>query len=102
MVTECEVRDAGWLQQIARTRWFTLRSVLQTDTHVCAYSDEYVQLLVRPGTIPRSITKGVITLLKKVSRYVWNDLDEYRPMTLLNIELKILARGPCEPFAACH
>ena len=43
------------------------------------------------GVIPGSITKGVITLLKKGGRRVWEDLDDYRPITLLNTELKILA-----------
>ena len=44
------------------------------------------------GAIPGSITKGVITLLKKGGRHVWEGLDDYRPITLLNTELKILAR----------
>ena len=44
------------------------------------------------GTIPGSVTKGVITLLKKGGRHVWEGLDDYRPITLLNTELKILAR----------
>ena len=44
------------------------------------------------GAIPGSITKGVITLLKKGGRHVREDLDDYRPITLLNTELKILAR----------
>ena len=43
------------------------------------------------GAIPGSITKGVISLLKKGGRHVWEDLDDYRPITLLNTELKILA-----------
>ena len=34
----------------------------------------------------------MITLLKKVGRHVWEGLDDYRPITLLNTELKILAR----------
>ena len=42
--------------------------------------------------IPGSVTKGVITLLKKGGRHIWEGLDDYRPITLLNIELKILAR----------
>ena len=45
------------------------------------------------GTISGSVTKGVITLLKKDSRHVWKELDNYRPITLLNTELKILARA---------
>ena len=44
------------------------------------------------GAIPGSITKGVITLLKKGGRHVRGYLDDYRPITLLNTELKILAR----------
>ena len=44
------------------------------------------------GAIPGSITKGVITLLKEGGRHVWEELDDYRPITLLNTELKILAR----------
>ena len=44
------------------------------------------------GTIPDSITKGVITLLKKGDKHVWEGVDDYRPITLLNTELKILAR----------
>ena len=41
------------------------------------------------GAILGSITKGVIILLKKGGRHVWEDLDDYRP---INTELKILAR----------
>ena len=37
--------------------------------------------------IPGSITKGMITLLKKGGRHVWEDLDDYRPITLLNTEI---------------
>ena len=44
------------------------------------------------GAIPGSMTKSVITLLKKEGRHVRGDLDDYRPITLLNTELKILAR----------
>ena len=44
------------------------------------------------GAIPGSVTKGVIPLLKKVDKRVWEVLDDNRPMTLLNTELKILAR----------
>ena len=44
------------------------------------------------GAIPGSVTKYVITLLKKGGRHVWEGFDNYRPITLLNTELKILAR----------
>ena len=39
--------------------------------------------------IPGGFTKGVITLLKKGGRHVWEELDDYRPITLLNTELMI-------------
>ena len=42
--------------------------------------------------IPGSVTKGVITLLKKDGKNVWAGLDDNRPITLLYTELKILAR----------
>ena len=44
------------------------------------------------GAIPGSVTKGMITLLKKGGKHVWEGLDDYRPITLLKTELKILAR----------
>ena len=44
------------------------------------------------GASPGSVTKGVITLLKRGGRHVWEGLDDYRPIPLLNTELKILAR----------
>ena len=50
------------------------------------FNDSFVQ-----GAIPGSISKGVFTLLKKGGKQVWEDLDDYRPITLLNTELMILA-----------
>ena len=44
------------------------------------------------GAISGSITKGGMALLKKGGRHVREDSDHYRPITLLNTELKILAR----------
>ena len=41
LVTECEVCDAGRPEQIARTGWFALQSVLEDVAHVCPYSDMY-------------------------------------------------------------
>ena len=43
---------AGRPQQVAGTRWFALRSVLEDLAHVCPYSDGCVQPLVRPGSHP--------------------------------------------------
>ena len=35
----------------------------------------------------------MITLLKKGGKHVWEGLDDYTPITLLNTELKILSRS---------
>ena len=43
-------------------------------------------------TISVHIIKSVITLLKKGGRDAWEHLDDYKPITLLNTDLKILAR----------
>ena len=42
------------------------------------------------GAIPGSVTKGETTLPKKSGSHVWERLDDYRPITQLNTELKIL------------
>ena len=49
------------------------------------------------GAIPGSLTKGVITLLKKGGRLVREKLNDYRLITLLN-----RVKDFSEPFAACH
>ena len=53
------------------------------------------------GAIPGSVTKGVITLLKKGGRHVWEGLDDYGPITLLN-RIKDFGPGLSEPLTACH
>ena len=85
VVTEYEVRDV--LKQVDLNKspgldGLPYECVLEAVANVCTYSDGYVQPLVRPG----------ITLLKKGGRHVWEGLDDYRPITLLNTELKNLAR----------
>ena len=42
--------------------------------------------------IAGSVINGVIILLKKSGKHIWEELDDYMPITLLNTELKILAR----------
>ena len=41
---------------------------------------------------PGIVTKRVITLLMKGGKHVWEGLDDYRHIILLNIVLNILAR----------
>ena len=43
------------------------------------------------GSIPRKMNRGMITLLKKDKR-AGGKIDNFRPITLLNTELKILAK----------
>ena len=75
--------EAGRPQQVTRTRWFALQ-VTRTRWFALRLSHIFI-------AIPGSVTKGVITLLKKDGKHVWEGLDDYRPITLLNTELKILA-----------
>ena len=95
VVTECEVRDA--LKQVGLNKSPGLDG-LPNEVYL-RMSHMFVPILTdvfnhwfAQGAIPGSVTKGVITLLKKGGRHVWEGLDDYRPITLLNTELKILAR----------
>ena len=95
LVMECEVRNA--LKQVSLNKLPELDGL--PDEVYLRMSHMFVPILTdvfnhwfAQGAIPDSITRGVITLFKKGSRHVWDDLDNYRPITLLNTELKILAR----------
>ena len=91
VVTECEVRDA--LKQVGLNKSPGLDG-LPYEVYL-RMSHIFVPILTdrfNHSAIPGSVTKGVITLLKKGGRHVWEGLDDYRPITLLNTELKILAR----------
>ena len=95
VVTECEVRDA--LKQVGLSKSPRLDG-LPYEVYL-RMSHMFVPILTdmfnhwfAQGAIPGSVTKGVITLLKKGGRHVWEGLDDYKPITLLNTELKILAR----------
>ena len=94
VVTECEVRDA--LKQVGLNKSSGLDG-LPYEVYL-RMSRMFVPILTdmfnhwfAQGAIPGSVTKGVITLLKKGGRPVWEGLNYYRPITLLNTELKILA-----------
>ena len=95
LVTECEVRNA--LKQVGLNKSPGLDG-LPYEVYL-RMSHMFVPILTdvfnhwfAQGAIPGSITKGVITLLRKGGKHVWEDLDDYQPITLLNIELNILAR----------
>ena len=94
-VTECEVRSA--LKQVSLKKSPGLDG-LPYEVYL-RMSHMFVPILMdvfnhwlAQGAIPGSITKGVITLLKKEGRHARGDLDDYRLITLHNTELKILAQ----------
>ena len=95
VVTECEVLSA--LKQVGLKKSLGLDGLpyevylRMSHVFVSILTDMSNDLFAH-GAIPGSITKSVITLLKKGDRNVWEELDDYTPITLLNTELKILAR----------
>ena len=95
VVTECEVRDA--LKQVGFNKSPELDG-LPYEVYL-RMSHMFVPILMNmfnhwfvQGAIPGSVTKGVITLLKKGGRHVWGWFRRLQAHTLLNTELKILAR----------
>ena len=95
-VTECEFCDA--LKQVSLNKSPGLDGLLY-EVYL-RLSHMFVPILTdmfnhwfAPGAIPGSFTKSVITLLKKGGRHVWEGLEDYRPITLLNTELKILTQA---------
>ena len=95
VVTECEVRDA--LEQVGLIKSPGLDG-LPYEVYL-RISQMFVPILTdmfnhwfAQGVIPGCVTKGVITLLKKGGQHVGEGLDDYRPITLLNAELKILVQ----------
>ena len=84
--------EAGRPEQVAGTRWFPYEVYLRMSHMFVPILTDMFNHWFAQGAIPGSVTKGVITLLKKGGRHLWEGLDDYRPITLLNTELKILAR----------
>ena len=95
VVTECEVRDA--LKQVGFNKSPGLDGLpyevylRMLQMFVPILTDMFNHWFAQ-GAISGSVTKGMITLPKKGGRHVSEGLDDYRPITLLNTELKILAR----------
>ena len=95
VITESEVRDA--LKQVGLNKSAGLDSLpyelyLWLLPMFVPILTDMFNLWFAQGAIPASVTKGVITLLKKGGKHVWEGLHDYRPITLHNTELKILAR----------
>ena len=78
LVTECEVRNM--LKQVGLNKSPGLDGLPYEGcrTFVPILTDVFNRWFTQ-GAIPGSITKGVITLLRKGGRHVWEDLDDYRP-----------------------
>ena len=95
VITEYEVRDA--LKQVRLNKSPELNGLpyevyLRLPHMSVSILTDMFNHWFADGAIPDSVLKGVITLLKEDARHIWKDLDDYRPLTLLNAELKILAR----------
>ena len=95
LLTECEVRDA--LKQVGlykspRLDGLTNEVYLRRSHMSVSIQTDMFNHWFAQGAIPGSVTQGVTTLLKKGGRHVWEEFDDCRPITLLNTELKILAR----------
>ena len=95
LVTECEVHDE--LKQVGLNKSPSLDGLSyevylrMLHMFVPILKDVFNHWFAQ-GAIPTSITKGVITLLKKEGTHVWERLDDYRSIILQNIELKILTQ----------
>ena len=46
---------------------------------------------MRQGTIPRRFTRGIVKLLRK-NKHGGDGISNFRPLTMLNTDLKILAK----------
>ena len=95
MITECEVRDAlkqAGLNKSPGLDGLPYEVYLRLPHMFVPILTDMFNHWFAQGAIPGSVTEDAIILLKKGGRNVWEGLDDYRPITLLNSELKILAR----------
>ena len=92
-VTECEVRSA--MKQVGLNKSPVLDGLpyevyLRMSYMFAPILTNVFNHWLAQETIPGSITKSVITLLKKGGRHVRGDLDDYRPIILLKILARVL------------
>ena len=93
--TECEVCDA--LKQVGLKKspgldGLPTKCTWSCRTCLCLFWRIFSNVGLSRELSLVSVTKGMITLLKKGGKHVWEGLNDYRPITLLNTELNILAR----------
>ena len=84
VITECEVCDA--LKQVGFDKLPRLDSLpyevyLRLPHMLMPILTDVFNHWSAQEAIPGSVTKGVITLLKKGGKHVWEGLDDYRPIT---------------------
>ena len=104
MVTECEFRDALkriGLNKLPGLDGLSYEVYLRLPHMFVPILTDIFNHWFALGAILGILTKGVITLLKKRGGHVWEDLDDYRPITLLNT-VKDFGSDLSELLAACH
>ena len=82
VVTECEVRDAlklVGLNKLPGLDGLPYEVYLRVSHMFVPILTDMFNHWFAQGAIPGSVTKGVITLLKKGGTHVWEGLDDYRP-----------------------
>ena len=95
-LTEREVRDA--LKQVGFYKSIGLDGLLyevylwMPDLFVLILTDMFQHWFAQDA-MSVCVTEGVITLMTKGGRHVWEELEDYRPR---------FNPGLREPFAACH
>ena len=94
--------EAGHPQQVAKT-WTNPVCSMKYTWECCTCLSLFWRICLTiglvQGAISNNITKQVITLLKKGRKHVWEELDDYRPITLLNTDF---GPGLTKSLAACH
>ena len=103
LFTECEVREA--LKQVGHNKSSGLDGLpygvyLRLPHMFVPILTDVFNHWFAQETISESVTKGVITLLNKGGRHVWEDLDYYRPTT--QHKIKDFGLGLSESFGAGH
>ena len=94
MITECEVRDA--LKQVGLNKSPGLECLpyevyLRLPYMFVPILTDMFNHWFAQGAIPGKVTKGMITLLKKVVWHFGEGIDDYRPITALKILARLLA-----------
>ena len=95
VIIECEVRDA--LKHVGTNMCgSTLCWVVETQQRVLPHIfvpilTDMINNWLAQGAIPGSVTKSVVTLLKKGGNHFWEGLDDYRPITQLKILTRVIA-----------